>query len=79
MKNQEDMFIFFAVEEIGFWSGLEGVDSCGISNVQWYGVPDRRAKVRESTITFRLALSDWNFEEAGVGTGAKRLRRRIQM
>ena len=35
--------------------------------------------VRESTITFCLALTEWNFEEAGIGTRAKRSRRRVQM
>ena len=30
-------------------------------------------------ITFCLALIELNFEEAGVGTGAKELRRRVQM
>ena len=39
---------------------------------------DRKTKVTESTITFRLALMEWNFEEGGVGTGAKRSRRRVQ-
>ena len=34
-------------------------------------VPDRRTKVKETMITFCLALIEWNFEEAGVGTGAK--------
>ena len=47
--------------------------------MHWQWVPDRRTKVRESTITFRLVLIKWNFEEAGVGTGAKRSRRRVQM
>ena len=32
---------------------------------------------RESMITFCFALIKWNFEEAGVGTGAKRSRRRV--
>ena len=41
-------------------------------------IPDRRTKVRESKITFHFALRGWNFEEAGVGTGAKRSRRRVQ-
>ena len=36
-------------------------------------------KVRESMITFCLALIEWNFEETGVSTGAKRSRRRVQM
>ena len=36
-------------------------------------------KVRERMITFCLALIEWNFEEAGVGTGAKSSRRRVQM
>ena len=35
--------------------------------------------MRESTITFCLALTEWNFEEADVGTGAKRSRKRVQM
>ena len=30
-------------------------------------------------ITFCLALLEWNFEKAGVGTGMKRSRRRVQM
>ena len=30
-------------------------------------------------ITFCLALIEWNFEEAGVGTRATRSRRRVQM
>ena len=33
----------------------------------------------ESTITFCLALAEWNFEEVGVSTGAKRSRRGGQM
>ena len=41
-------------------------------------VPDRRTKVKETMITFCLALIEWNFEEAEVGTGAKRSRRRVQ-
>ena len=36
-------------------------------------------KVRESMITFCLALIEWNFEEVGVGTGAKRSKRRVQI
>ena len=40
---------------------------------------NRGGKVRESTITFCLTLIEWNFEEVGVGTGAKRSRRRVQM
>ena len=47
--------------------------------MQWQGVPDRITKVTEGTLTFWLALIEWNFEEAGVGTGAKRSRRRVQM
>ena len=42
-------------------------------------VPDRRTKVKETMITFCLALREWNFEEAGVSTGAKRSRRSVQM
>ena len=34
---------------------------------------------RPLPLPFRLALTEWNFEEAGVGTGAKRSRRRAQM
>ena len=60
------------VEEIGFSSRSEGVDSCSISNVQRQWVPDRKTKLRESMITFCLALIEWSFEEAGVGSGAKR-------
>ena len=66
-------------EEIGFKCRPEGVNSRSISNVLWQWVPDRRTKVREGTITFCLALTDWNFEEAVVSTWAKRLRRRVQM
>ena len=36
-------------------------------------------KQEKRTITFCLALIEWNFEEAGVGTGAKRSRRKVQM
>ena len=36
-------------------------------------------KIRESRITFCLALIEWNFEEAAIGTGAKRSRRRVKM
>ena len=35
--------------------------------------------VRESTITFRLAFTEWIFEESGVVAGGKRSRRRVQM
>ena len=30
-------------------------------------------------IAYCLVLLKWNFEEAGVGTGAKKSRRRVQM
>ena len=50
-----------------------------MSNVKWQAVPDRRIKEREIMSTFRLALIGWDFEEEGVGTGAKRSRRRVQM
>ena len=65
-SGRYELIGFLEVEEIGFQSRLEGVDSCSISNVQWQWVPDRRTKVRESTITICLALIEWNFEEAGV-------------
>ena len=47
--------------------------------MQWQCVPDRRTKVRKSTVIFCLALIEWNFEEAVVGTGGKRSRKRVQM
>ena len=57
---------------MGFQGGLESIDSRSIPNVKRYWVPHRQAKIREGTITFRLALTERVFEEAGVSSGAKR-------
>ena len=34
-SGRYELIRFLEVEEVGFWSRLEGVDSCSISNVQW--------------------------------------------
>ena len=47
------------------------------TNIQRQRVPDRRTRVGESMVTFRHALVEWDFEEAGVSTGAMRQRRRV--
>ena len=42
-------------------------------------VPERRAKMREGTITFHLVFIEWKFQETGVSTGMKRSSRRLEM
>ena len=63
------------VEEIGFRVDLK------VSIVVSYLMCSGRQKdqSKESMITFCLAIIDWSFEEAGVGTGANRSSRRVQM
>ena len=46
-------------EERGFENGLKSIDRCRFSGVKWQWAPDRKAKMREGTIIFRLALLRW--------------------
>ena len=39
----------------------------------------QKAKIRPGTITFRLPFIEWDFQEAGVSTEAKRSGGRVQM
>ena len=56
-----------------FQSGSKGIKGicCKVPYVKWERTPDRRTKIGEGTITFCVALLEWDFTEADVGTGAK--------
>ena len=64
---------------MSFESGLKSIDGRSIFDVKWQRVPDRKARIRKSTITFHLAFIEWEFQEACVSTGMKRLGRRVQV
>ena len=48
-----------------------------MADVIWQGVPDRRMRMGERTVTFSFEV--WGFEEASVTTGVQSSGRSVQL
>ena len=74
--SRTELIKFLKVEEVGFESGLERIDSWSIFYVKCQWTPDRKAKMRVGMTTFLPCIYR---VEAGGSTRVKRSRRRVKM